>query len=56
MEIELKFIYQKETIGTYRYSEVHDDKTPPAVGTLYIRKYAIEGSRPERLTVIINGE
>ena len=56
MEMTLKFTYQKETTGTYRYAEVHDEKTPPTVGTLYIRKYAIEGSRPERLTVSIRGE
>ena len=56
MEMELKFVYQKETTGTYRYAEVHDEKVPPVVGTLYIRKYAIEGARPERLTVTIKGE
>ena len=51
MKLTLRFKFQKETKGTYRYSEVHGDEVAPAIGTLYIRKYAVEGEKPDMIMV-----
>lgn len=57
MQLSLKFRFKNETKGTYRYEEVHSDDVPPAVGALYIRKYALEGkTRPEMVEVMITDE
>lgn len=48
----LAFIFEKETKNTYRYTEKERD-LPPAVGTLYLQKWALEHNPPEILEVTI---
>ena len=48
MNATLKFTFEKETKGTFRYQEVGDDGAPasaPQIGTLYVRKTAIAGGK-----------
>ena len=48
----LTFVHEKDTKGTYRYSEeVVDDN--PVVGTLYIKKKAAGDEAPASLKVTI---
>jgi hypothetical protein len=60
MNVTLKFAFEKETKGAVRYQEVSDDGTPafaPQVGSLYVRKSAMPGSKiPRTLIVTIKGE
>lgn len=50
-KVTLKFTKEKETKGTFRYSEDGDD---PKVGSLYIKKSACgDLGNPESLTVVI---
>lgn len=51
MKHELDFEFEKETKGAVRYREL---KTF-VVGTLYIRKDALDGGKPEKLKVTIEG-
>jgi hypothetical protein len=51
MPIEREFEIEKETKNTIRYTEVAAGQ-PPVIGTLYIQKWALQGS-PKKLKVTI---
>ena len=55
MRLEATFTLEKETTGTVRYQEDAPDDNP-VVGTLYVKKSALRGERPRRLTVVIEAE
>ncbi len=52
MKQEIEFEYEKETKNTLRYMEKPQGGKPPAVGTLYIQKWALEGS-PKKIKMTI---
>lgn len=58
-KIVFELAYEKATKGTNRYQEVTADGTPISieegakVGSLYIRKSALDGDTPQRLHVEI---
>lgn len=55
MKLVINFTFEKETPGAVRYAEDrikgHEDEY--AVGTLYLRKTALEEPYPETLTVTV---
>ena len=56
MDNTLYFVVEKETKGAVRYKEVDEagkDAFAPVVGTLYVRKSAMPGRVPAKLTVTI---
>lgn len=52
MKLEIEFEYEKETKNTIRYMEKSKGGQPPAVGTLYVQKWALEGS-PKKIRMSI---
>ncbi len=50
LELERKFEVDKETKNTLRYSEKVSGQ-PPAMGTLYIQKWALPENPPKTITV-----
>ncbi len=52
MKTTLKFVQEKETKGTVRFKEV-GAPDEVVVGTLYVKKAALEEPYPEKLTVTI---
>ena len=48
----LTFTMERETKNTARYQEQTDGK-PPAVGTLYVQKWALGTDLPKELVVTI---
>jgi len=48
MELE-----DKNCKSVYRYKETDDDKKPPILNYLYIKKYAFEGKPPKTLEINI---
>jgi len=56
---ELKFRLERETKGAVRYQEINEQGQPEvnyAIGTLYVRKSALEGRIPQGLTLLITVE
>jgi hypothetical protein len=57
MDIEILFVWRKETPGTHSYQQVdangNEERTP--VGTIYIKKDAMKGGVPKMLKVHITG-
>lgn len=54
---EMTFELEKETKNTYRYAEmVGDEGKPPLIGTIYVQKWALGTSAPERLAVTLTIE
>jgi hypothetical protein len=51
--LQLEFSREKETPGTWRYQEVEVAGQEPAVGSLYVKKSALDGDPPARLRVTI---
>lgn len=54
--VKVEFAKDRETKRTWRYQEVKSDADEELIGTLYIKKFALEnafGRTPERLTVTI---
>ena len=49
----LTFTMERETKNTARYQEQTDGK-PPAVGTLYVQKWALGTDLPKELVVTIS--
>lgn len=49
MELTLSFKLEKETKGAVRYTQTDGEQ----VGTIYLRKAALEQPYPEKLTVVI---
>jgi len=50
---ELTFEYEKETPNTVRFIEVVAEGDTPVIDKLYVRKSAITGERPEKITMTI---
>ena len=49
----LTFFLERETKNTIRYSE-QTDSNPPAVGTIYVQKWAMGDNPPKTLTVTVS--
>ncbi len=43
----------KETKSTVRFDAAEDDDTA-AAGSIYVRKFALQGARPESITVTLS--
>jgi len=60
MQIKAMFVLEKVTPGALRYQEVASDGTPlkindgAKVGTLYVRKSALDGDHPQRVQMTID--
>lgn len=54
MKIERVFELEKETKNTIRYAEVAEGQ-PPAIGTIYIQKWALKGT-PKKVTLTLEVE
>ena len=56
-KVTATFTLEKPTKGAIRYQEVHDDGTVATIGdgakigVLYIRKSALDGDQPQKITV-----
>jgi len=50
---EITLHKSKETKSTVRYDAAEDDDTA-AVGSIYVRKFALQGARPESITVTLS--
>jgi len=48
----LTFALERETKNTVRYAEQTDGK-PPAIGTLYVQKWALGTNPPKEMTATI---
>jgi hypothetical protein len=48
----ITFTVERETKNTVRYQEQTDGK-PPAIGTLYVQKWALGDNAPQTLSVTI---
>ena len=48
----ITFTVERETKNTVRYQEKTDGK-PPAIGTLYVQKWALGDNVPQTLSVTI---
>ena len=46
--ISLKFEFERQTPGTFRYKEVPEDNAPIVIGTLYLKKGAIKGLKSKK--------
>ena len=60
MRKQINMVFDYETKGAVRYTEVDAagdmvDRYAGVVGTLYIRKSALSGDIPKKLTVTIEG-
>jgi hypothetical protein len=54
MEVQtLTFSLERETKNTVRYAEQTDGK-PPAVGTIYVQKWAIGQNPPKTLVIRVS--
>jgi hypothetical protein len=56
--ITAKLMFERETKGTFRYQEIDNAGEPVdfgqgKIGTLYLRKSAIEGERPHYIEIKI---
>lgn len=56
MELFTKLTLEKETKGTFRYSEDEGEGLISIVRTLYIQKEAIPGPPPEHIKITIQSE
>jgi len=54
VEKTLTFELERDTKNTYRFQEVAKGE-PPLIGTLYVQKWAFEGT-PKSITVTIKTE
>ena len=45
------FELEKETKNTVRYSETPDEGVAPVVNTIYIQKYVLGKTAPQKITV-----
>ena len=50
---KIKFGFEKVTKNTIRYAEQPAEGAPPAIGTLYIQKWALGANPPAEITVTI---
>ena len=52
--IKASFSLEKETKNTIRYTEKPEAGKPPAIGTIYIQKWALPEPTPASITVTID--
>lgn len=52
MQKTVQFVSDKETKGTFRFKEQPEVGQPPAIGTLYVQKWAIPAGT-EKVTVTL---
>jgi len=52
--MQVNFVFDRPTKGTYRFKEVEKEGQAPKVGTLYVRKTALPGGPPAELSVLIS--
>ena len=48
-ELEATFSYERSTKNTHRYQE---DDAPPKIGSLYVQKWALDGT-PKKIKVTV---
>lgn len=41
MQVQINFVFEKETPGTFRFKEVTPEGERPVVATLYVKKHAV---------------
>ena len=51
--IKASFELEKETKNTIRYAEKPEAGKPPAIGTIYIQKWALPEPTPQRITLTV---
>ncbi len=51
--IKASFELEKETKNTIRYAEKPEAGKPPAIGTIYIQKWALPAPTPQSITVTV---
>ena len=51
--IKASFELEKETKNTIRYTEKPETGMPPAIGTIYIQKWALPEPTPQGITVTV---
>ena len=51
--IKASFELEKETKNTIRYTEKPEAGKPPAIGTVYIQKWALPEPTPQSITVTV---
>ena len=51
--IKASFELEKETKNTIRYTEKAESGKPPAIGTIYIQKWALPEPTPQSITVTV---
>ena len=54
--MELSFEYERETKNTFRFKEIPENGQPPRVGSLYVQKWAFNGTAPSKLRVSIEAK
>ncbi len=54
MKFTIRMKFEKETKNSLRFQEVEEKGQAPRIGTLYVKKYAVDG-RPAELTVTVEG-
>ena len=47
----LKFEYEKETKNSVRYKEVPEEGSAPVMGTLYVQKWFVGGTKNLEITI-----
>lgn len=52
--IQASFELEKETKNTIRYTEKPESGKPPAIGTIYIQKWALPDPTPKSITVTVD--
>ena len=52
--IKASFELEKETKNTIRYTEKPETGKPPAIGTIYVQKWALPEPTPASITVTID--
>jgi len=51
--IKASFELEKQTKNTIRYNEKPESGKPPAIGTIYIQKWALPEPAPQSITVAV---
>ncbi len=52
--LTVTFALERETKGAYRYAEAVAEGAEALMGTIYVRKAALQGPAPARLTVTLS--
>lgn len=52
-KIDVQLTMEKETKNTVRYQEEPEEGSPPKIGTLYIQKWTLGTTPPQRIRVTV---